>query len=252
MEVEDELTGKVRLQALPITSSDNNSVTQASNYADILSSLLALLSHPSELPESAPNHTTKSIIFILNEFDLFASHPRQTLLYNLFDIAQGRKAPILVLGLTTRIDVVDSLEKRVKSRFSHRHVHLSLPKSLTAFWEICRQALLISEDDIQTAEERAVLMPDQEGDISQIWNGVVEVCSRYPVLTIMLTRRDFAYAVSFSHRNYETTTISGVYYNQYSTQRRGLGTFTQHAYSQSSIYHLRTFISRAWTSLKTV
>ncbi|KAH0543449.1 hypothetical protein FGG08_002214 [Glutinoglossum americanum] len=155
MEIEDELIGK------------------ASNYADILSSLLALLSHPSELSESAPNHTAKSVIFILSEFDLFASHPRQTLLYNLFDVAQGRKAPILVLGLTTKIDVVESLEKRVKSRFSHRHVHLGLPRSLGAFWEICKQALLVDKDDIQTAEEEAALILDQEG-VLQIWNSVVE------------------------------------------------------------------------------
>jgi origin recognition complex subunit 4 len=44
----------------------------------------------------------------------------QTLLYNLFDIAQSRAAPIIVIGLTTELDVVESLEKRVKSRFNHR------------------------------------------------------------------------------------------------------------------------------------
>jgi origin recognition complex subunit 4 len=115
------------------------------------------------------------VIFVLNEFDLFASHPRQTLLYNLFDIAQGRKAPILVLGLTTRIDVVESLEKRVKSRFSHRHVHLSLPKDLGAFWEICKQALLVNKDDIKTAEQKEVLMLEQGSKILEDWNSTIEV-----------------------------------------------------------------------------
>ena len=123
------------------------------NYADTLASLLALLSHPLELgQEQAPGQTNKSVIFVLDEFELFASHPRQTLLYNLFDIAQSRKAPIAVLGLTTRIDVAESLEKRVKSRFSHRYVHLSSPKSFSAFVDVCKAALFIEEDSIYEHE----------------------------------------------------------------------------------------------------
>ncbi|MCJ1299573.1 hypothetical protein MMC08_002365 [Hypocenomyce scalaris] len=116
-----------------------------SNYADTLASLLALLSHPAELAEVDADQAAKSVIFVMDEFDLFTTHPRQTLLYNLFDIAQSKKAPIAVLGLTTRVDVVESLEKRVKSRFSHRYVHLSLPKSFTAFQDICKAALAVHD-----------------------------------------------------------------------------------------------------------
>ena len=114
------------------------------DYADTLASLLALLSHPAELSqaEEATDQTSKSVIFIMDNFELFASHPRQTLLYNLFDVAQSRKAPIAVLGLTTKVDVVESLEKRVKSRFSHRYVHLIHAKSFPAFLEICKAGLL--------------------------------------------------------------------------------------------------------------
>ena len=127
------------------------------NYADTLTSLLALLSHPAEQGrEQQQGQVTKSVIFILDEFELFASHPRQTLLYNLFDIAQSRKAPITVLGLTTRIDVAESLEKRVKSRFSHRYVHLSSAKSLVAFQEACKAALVVRREDLGD-EERQVL-----------------------------------------------------------------------------------------------
>lgn len=129
MEVEDDLIGKTH------------------NYADTLASLLALLSHPSEITEADAGVTSKSVVFIIDEFDLFATHARQTLLYNLFDIAQARKAPIAVLGLTNRIDVVESLEKRVKSRFSHRYVYLSLAKSLPTYWNICKQGLALSEED---------------------------------------------------------------------------------------------------------
>lgn len=114
------------------------------NYADTLTSLLALLSHPAQYSALAPNQTANSIIFILDEFDLFASHPRQTLLYNLFDVAQSRSAPILVIGVTTKVEVVNSLEKRVKSRFGQRYIHLSLPRTLASFTSICQSALIPS------------------------------------------------------------------------------------------------------------
>lgn len=115
-----------------------------SNYADTLTSLLALLSHPAEHSATATDsvQTSKSVVFVIDEFDLFATHSRQTLLYNLFDIAQSRKAPIAVLGLTTKVSVVESLEKRVKSRFSHRYVYLSLSKTYGTFRDICRSILL--------------------------------------------------------------------------------------------------------------
>ncbi|KAM0810664.1 putative Origin recognition complex subunit 4 [Seiridium cardinale] len=129
---------------------EDDLVNKTNNYADTLASLLALLSHPSEITGTEEGITSKSVVFVIDEFDLFATHARQTLLYNLFDIAQARKAPIAVLGLTTRIDVVESLEKRVKSRFSHRYVHLSLPKSLPAYWEICRQGLQVEEEDLES------------------------------------------------------------------------------------------------------
>jgi origin recognition complex subunit 4 len=131
------------------------------------------LSHPSEISEDRADETAKSVVFVLDEFDLFTTHPRQTLLYNLFDIAQARKAPIVVLGLTTRIDVVETLEKRVKSRFSHRYVHLSLPKSLPAFWEICKEGLLVESDDLGT-EGFDLRIPGQDEFIS-FWQSMIDV-----------------------------------------------------------------------------
>ncbi|KAL9094971.1 MAG: hypothetical protein Q9163_006535 [Psora crenata] len=116
-----------------------------SNYADTLTLLLALLSHEEEGEESGPEQsrtTAKSVIFILDEVDLFASHPRQTLLYNLFDLAQSSPTPLAVLGLTTKVDAVEMLEKRVKSRFGQRYVHLSAPRTYEAFQEICQEGLL--------------------------------------------------------------------------------------------------------------
>ena len=132
---------------------EDGSMDDRGNYADTLASLLALLSQPGELLLGEKRETaSKSVIFVLNEFDLFTSHPRQTLLYNLFDIAQSRKAPIAVLGLTTRIDIVENLEKRVKSRFSHRYVHFSLPKTYLAFLDIIKAILLALPPDSATTQ----------------------------------------------------------------------------------------------------
>ncbi|KAK4456742.1 putative origin recognition complex subunit 4 [Cladorrhinum samala] len=155
MEVEDEVVGRT------------------TNHADTMASLLALLSHPSEIAEANEGVTSKSIVFVMDEFDLFATHARQTLLYNLFDIAQARKAPIAVLGLTTRVDVVESLEKRVKSRFSHRYVYLSLPKSLPAYWDVCRQGLSVDEEDM--VGEGVDVGLEGHGMFWKWWNGQVDL-----------------------------------------------------------------------------
>lgn len=86
-------------------------------FADNLAFLLDCL-------KSGDRIQSKSVIFILDEFDLFCAHSNQTLIYNLFDVAQSAQAPICVIGLTRRNDVIEMLEKRVKSRFSHRQIFL--------------------------------------------------------------------------------------------------------------------------------
>ncbi|CCU75956.1 origin recognition complex subunit Orc4,putative [Blumeria hordei DH14] len=143
-----------------------------SNHADIFASLLALLSHPSEISGTDSNQTATSVIFVMDEFDLFTSHYRQILLYNLFDIAQARKAPIAILGLTTKVDVAENLEKRVKSRFSHRFVYLSLPRSLSAFWEICKEGLMVPE----TVDNNTSLLDHAAGsqEFKTYWNNQIE------------------------------------------------------------------------------
>jgi origin recognition complex subunit 4 len=129
------------------------------SYADTLTMLLALLSHPDEIAGEHLGQVAKSVIFIMDEFDLFATHSRQTLLYNLLDIAQSRKAPIAVIGVTTKFDVKESLEKRVKSRFSHRYVHVSLAKSMVAFQDICMAAVSIQSGEL-SFEEKALVQRD--------------------------------------------------------------------------------------------
>ncbi|KAK2635305.1 hypothetical protein Ddye_030097 [Dipteronia dyeriana] len=70
----------------------------------------------------------KTIIFVLDEFDLFAQG-KQRLLYSLLDAMQSVTSQAVVIGVSCRLDADQLLEKRVRSRFSHRKL-LFLPPSM--------------------------------------------------------------------------------------------------------------------------
>ncbi|KAI4213599.1 MAG: hypothetical protein LQ351_003823, partial [Letrouitia transgressa] len=152
---------------------DSGAGNNRSNHADILASLLALLSYSPEAPANELVERTKSVIFIIDEFHLFASHPRQTLLYNLFDVAQSRNAPVAVLGLTSKLDVVESLEKRVKSRFGQRYIYLSYPKDFKTFQAICRSALVVSSHQTGLTPLCSAKVADNR-NIYSVWNSYVD------------------------------------------------------------------------------
>ncbi|CAL4140849.1 unnamed protein product, partial [Meganyctiphanes norvegica] len=115
LQTDDRLALKEITRQLNLENVTANKVfgSFAENLAFLLESL-----------RSGSKETSKPVIFLLDEFDLFCHHKNQTLLYNLFDVAQSAQAPICVIGLTCRLDVLQMLEKRVKSRFSHRQIHL--------------------------------------------------------------------------------------------------------------------------------
>ncbi|XP_023370806.1 origin recognition complex subunit 4 isoform X2 [Otolemur garnettii] len=72
------------------------------------------------------------VIFILDEFDLFAHHKNQTLLYNLFDISQSAQTPVAIVGLTCRLclsedrSVREVLQKHFSVSKSLRSLHMLL------------------------------------------------------------------------------------------------------------------------------
>ncbi|XP_036602490.1 origin recognition complex subunit 4 isoform X1 [Trichosurus vulpecula] len=104
------------------------------------------------------------VIFILDEFDLFAHHKNQTLLYNLFDISQSAQTPVAVIGLTCRLDILELLEKRVKSRFSHRQIHLMNSFSFSQYLKIFKEQLTLPEE-----------FPDKH--FTEKWNETVQCLS---------------------------------------------------------------------------
>ncbi|KAG7317807.1 hypothetical protein KOW79_018842 [Hemibagrus wyckioides] len=111
---------------------------------------------------SSDKSSSQPVFFILEEFDLFAHHKNQTLLYNLLDVSQSAQAPVAVVGLTCRLDVLELLEKCVKSRFSHRQSHLLSSLTFRQYRDAFRSELTLQDD-----------FPDSK--FSQEWNLCVSV-----------------------------------------------------------------------------
>ena len=107
--------------------------SKATSFETSLSHLLEFLY------ESTKKNTP--IIFILENFDLFTKHKNQNLLYSLFDITQSNSCPISVVGITARLDVIELLEKRVKSRFSHRQLYLATDYTFSDYLDLVYQLL---------------------------------------------------------------------------------------------------------------
>lgn len=104
---------------------DDNPFLDRANFGIIETGMA--LPPPSHLPAliSLIPTLSRPTVVILDAFDLFALHPRQALLYCLLDTVQGCRTSMgnkgfVVVGITSRIDTINLLEKRVKSRFSGR------------------------------------------------------------------------------------------------------------------------------------
>ncbi|XP_071927426.1 origin of replication complex subunit 4-like [Coffea arabica] len=83
----------------------------------------------------------KTVLFVLDEFDLFAQG-KQRLLYSLLDAMQSVTSQAVVIGVSCRLDADQLLEKRVRSRFSHRKL-LFLPPSREDLQRLLEHALLL-------------------------------------------------------------------------------------------------------------
>ncbi|PKI85475.1 hypothetical protein MVES_000110 [Malassezia vespertilionis] len=106
--------------------------------ATALSHILSLLSRTAfDAPAARP------LVIVLDDFEQYTARPRQALLYCLLDAVQAASygPGLIVVGMTTRVDAGDALEKRVKSRFSQRTFHIH-PPSLETYTQIARAALL--------------------------------------------------------------------------------------------------------------
>lgn len=159
----NEQTGNVYLASTEDEQDDvepNTNTTIALPPASHLPTLVSLL----------PTLPRPSIV-ILDAFDLFSLHPRQSLLYCLLDTVQSCRAGsdskgVAVIGLTTRMDSVNLLEKRVKSRFSGRMLRTASPRELDDWIKIARTILLSPPPNDEANA--------QLSSWSEVWNAAVD------------------------------------------------------------------------------
>ncbi|KAK2466235.1 hypothetical protein APHAL10511_001877 [Amanita phalloides] len=156
----NEQTGNVYLLSTEEEEEEESITLPPASHLPTLVSLLPTLSRPT--------------VVILDAFDLFSLHPRQSLLYCLLDTAQSCRAGssskgIAVIGLTSRMDTVNLLEKRVKSRFSGRMLRTAPPNALDDWIQITRTILLTEISPPMNAEAKAQLP-----SWSELWIAAVD------------------------------------------------------------------------------
>lgn len=134
-----------------------------------------------------------SVIIVLDEFERFATmQNRQTLLYNLLDAAQSprysatssnksRAPSMCVVGISSRMTAPEMLEKRVRSRFSHRVIVIPHASDIDKFWQICEAAATL-----ESGASASVSV-----DAARAWNAQVAELRQEPPIE-RLVKRVFA------------------------------------------------------------
>lgn len=74
---------------------------------------------------STENKTRKGFIFVIDCLEGFIEEDNQLLLYTLFESSRENDIPVCVIGVSRILDVLEKMEKRVKSRFSQRVICVS-------------------------------------------------------------------------------------------------------------------------------
>eukprot|EP00871_Galdieria_phlegrea_P005247 jgi/Galph1/5723/GphlegSOOS_G4391.1 len=85
-------------------------------------------------------------VFILYGFEYFLKERSQHFVYRLFDALQRNEFHGVVIATSQRYDVVDSLEKRVKSRFSHRIYYMPCFKNSKSLINYVELLLKVDSD----------------------------------------------------------------------------------------------------------
>lgn len=107
------------------------------------------------------------IVFVIDEIDRYTHSAKQTLLYNLFDMAQSSSSrtedggdtkssggtTISVIGITTKTTVREQLEKRVKSRFSQRIIQFNKVRDLEEFCRSVYHMVCFTEEECDENED---------------------------------------------------------------------------------------------------
>jgi origin recognition complex subunit 4 len=147
-EVARQLTQQTGRSFLSDSDADELDADDNINNPSMESNTNISLPSPAHLPAliSVLPTLSRPTVVVLDALDLFALHARQSLLYCLLDTVQscrvsnGNKG-VAVIGVTTRVDTINLLEKRVKSRFSGRMLRTAAPPELYTWIDAARKLL---------------------------------------------------------------------------------------------------------------
>lgn len=84
------------------------------------------------IKEYFDNNPNMSVCFILEDIDYYVETTKQVLLYKILDMFGYLKIKFVFIATSVKIDIADSFEKRIKSRFSHRMI-LFYEQSISEF-----------------------------------------------------------------------------------------------------------------------
>lgn len=107
-----------------------------------------------------------AIIFVLDDFERFVNSydgMLQTVLYSLLNFLQDMRLRGACIAMTSVIDVIDGLEKRVKSRFAHREIVVTLPSNAIEVLCWVKKVLFHStEHEEQASREKLEIEPGEK------------------------------------------------------------------------------------------
>lgn len=75
-----------------------------------------------EVQEYFKEQKNLCILFVLEDIDFYIEWSKQHMLYKILDMLQYADIPFIFIATSQKVDIIDSFEKRIKSRFSHRQI----------------------------------------------------------------------------------------------------------------------------------
>lgn len=75
-----------------------------------------------EVQEYFKEQKNLCIVFVLEDIDFYIEWSKQHMLYKILDMLQYANIPFIFIATSQKVDIIDSFEKRIKSRFSQRQI----------------------------------------------------------------------------------------------------------------------------------
>ena len=161
------------------------------SFCDGLRYLLHLLrrARPGASGDDAVEGQSQPVVFVLHSFESFCQRPKQTLLYSLFDLMQTEDAQMAVIGLTTRMDVAELLEKRVRSRAGHRQMWLPALDHPADCQRLLTTALQLPEVKAGDSPNMLRDTPEHARRFCEAWAAnTAHLCAQLPYSAILKRR----------------------------------------------------------------